>query len=61
MKAHVQELKHAQAVSAADDREKKKADMLAEMMAKIDSVGNSPPILYMLAIHVGIFSLNTCT
>ncbi len=38
LKMQVQELQQVQAVAAADDREKRKADMLAEMMAKIDTV-----------------------
>jgi kinesin family protein 5 len=34
----LEELKQAQAVAVADDREKRKAEMLADMMAKIDTV-----------------------
>ncbi|KAJ9111106.1 hypothetical protein QFC19_001305 [Naganishia cerealis] len=35
-KRHIAELEKSQAAAAADDREKRKADMLAEMIAKID-------------------------
>lgn len=34
----LEELQQAQAVAVADDREKRKTEMLAEMMAKIDTV-----------------------
>jgi hypothetical protein len=37
-KRHITELEKSQATAAADDREKKKAEMLAEMIAKIDVV-----------------------
>lgn len=37
-KWHITELEKSQATAAADDREKKKAEMLAEMIAKIDAV-----------------------
>ncbi|KAJ9093382.1 hypothetical protein QFC21_006412 [Naganishia friedmannii] len=36
-KRHITELEKSQATAAADDREKRKADMLAEMIAKIDA------------------------
>lgn len=38
LKAELEEIKLAQASAIADDREKRKADMLTEMMAKIDTV-----------------------
>jgi kinesin family protein 5 len=40
-KRHVEALEESLRAAVADDREKKKADMLADMMAKIDTV--SPP------------------
>lgn len=41
-KRQVETLERSLAAAAVEDREKKKADMLAEMMAKVDTVSPTP-------------------